>query len=84
VVDCPSIRDAAFGCAHGLIRKSLQPENPCKEGARGDPQVVLKANNVRPVVGSGVLSEHAFKMPPRSLLVAAEKMLRRADQSVAD
>ncbi len=77
------VLDAAFGCAHRLIRKSLQPQNPRKEDARGHPRVELKANAVRPMVGSDVISEHAFDMAPRAGLVA-QKMLRDADHSLAD
>jgi hypothetical protein len=35
----PSILDAAFGGAHRLIRKSLQPQNPRKEDACLHPYV---------------------------------------------
>jgi hypothetical protein len=45
VIGLPSVVDAAFGCAHRLIRKSRQPQNACKECPR--PLINLEANGVR-------------------------------------
>jgi hypothetical protein len=38
VIGRASVRDAGFCCAHRLIRKSLQPQNPRKDSARHHPR----------------------------------------------
>jgi hypothetical protein len=37
----PSVLNAAFGCPHRLLRKSLQPQNPRKEDTRRHPLIDL-------------------------------------------
>jgi hypothetical protein len=83
VIGRASLLDAALGSAHCLIRKPLQPQDPCKEDARHHPRIDLKANEVRPVIGNDVISEHALDMAPRAGLVA-QIMLRDAGRSLAD
>ena len=78
----PNLLDAAFSGAHGLIRKSLQPQDPCKEDTRRYPRIKLKENGVRPMVGNDLLSEHALDMVPSAGLVA-QIMLRGADQPIS-
>src|SRR5258708_13678490 len=52
VICCPSVLNAAFGSAHRLLWKSLQPQNPPEEDAGRDSLVDLKTNDVRPTVGA--------------------------------
>ena len=66
VICLPSVSNAAFGGVHRLFWKSLEPQNPRKKEARLHPRIDLKADDVRPVVGSHVMSEHVFEMAPRA------------------
>ena len=77
-----SVLDHAFGGAHRLIRKSLQPQDPRKEDACPHPRVDLKAQDM-PTAENDVIRKRAFQMTPCALLVA-QKMLRHADQSLTD
>jgi hypothetical protein len=65
-----------------LIRKSLQPQNPRKQGARRHLRVDLKPNDLL-TDRNDVINEHAFEMAPSAFLVA-QIMLRDPDQSLTD
>jgi len=62
VIGRTSVFDAAFGFAHRLLRKSLQPQYPRKVNPRRHLQIELKANDERPIVGGDVISKRAFDM----------------------
>ena len=66
----PSVLNAAFGSAHRLLWKSLQPQNPPKEDASRYSLVDLKTNDMRPTVGGEALCERALDMAPRTPLIA--------------
>jgi hypothetical protein len=83
VIGRASIRDAGIGCAHRLIRKSLEPQNPRKERARHHPLLERKGNDVRPLGKRNIVIEHVLETAPRARLVA-EVMLRDPNQSLAD
>ena len=59
VISRASVLDAAFGGAHRLIRKALQPQDPREQGACHRPLIELKANEARSVAGSHMISERA-------------------------
>jgi hypothetical protein len=82
MIGCETILGTAFGRAHSLIRKSLQPQDPPKKDACPHPRVALKTNNVHRLPGNNVTSERVFQMVPRAGQVAEVK-LRDADHSLA-
>jgi hypothetical protein len=83
VISRASILNAAFGGAHRLIRKTLQPQDPREEGACRRPLIELEANDLGLLDRSDILSEHVLEVVPRTGLVA-QTMLRGANQPVAD
>ena len=77
-----SVPDAAFACAHGLIRKPLQPQNP-REGDPGrHARIDHKALDVRTPVNSFVFGKRALEMAPRCGQIA-KMILRDTDHLVA-
>ena len=66
----PSVRDAAFGCAHRLIRKSLKPQDPRKDHAGSHLLVALEANDMRLLGNRVIASEHVLETAPRAGVVA--------------
>jgi hypothetical protein len=58
--------DSVFGCPDRLVRKSLQPQNMRKHGARRHPLIEFKPNDVEPVFRIDVISEHALDMASRA------------------
>ena len=66
----PSVLNAAFGSAHRLLWKSLQPQNPPEEDASRYSLVDLKTNDVGPTVGGEAICERALDMASRTPLVA--------------
>jgi hypothetical protein len=82
VIGRPSVRDAAFGGPHRLIRQSLQPHDPGKVGPRRRPLVDLKANDLPPPGRSDIMGEHILEMAPRAEQIA-QVILRRTDHSLA-
>jgi hypothetical protein len=66
VIGRPGVLQTAFGGPHRLIRQSLQPQDPGKEGLRVRPRVYLKANELPSLGQSGIVDEHALKMVSRA------------------
>jgi len=61
----------------------LQPQNPREKGACHHRRIDLEADDLPPTIGSDIIVERMFEMPPRFLLVA-QQMLRDTDHLLAD
>src|SRR6516165_11188781 len=70
VIDCSSVLDIGLGGAHGLVRKSLEPEDPRERRTRSYLLVELEADRMRPVNGGNISSEHALDVTPSIGLVS--------------
>src|SRR5258708_17494664 len=78
-----SVFNIILSDARGLIRESLQPEDQCKKGPRGNQLVEVESDKVRVVSRSDITVEHALGVPPGVGLIS-EKMQRQADHPLAD
>src|ERR1700747_1754521 len=55
--------------AHGLVRKSLKPEDPRKKNSPRHPVVKQKADRMRPAIGGYVATDLMLDVTPRTGLV---------------
>src|SRR5438128_134044 len=83
MIDGVSVLDDASGSAHGLIGKSLKPEDPSKRRSGRQPLVMLKADGVRSARGDDGAAKHTLDVAPRISLVS-QVMERKSDHSIAD
>src|ERR1700690_1602109 len=59
-----------FDLPHGLIDRSLQPENPRKRYSCRHALIELKANDIRTPIGANIFAKHALDMLARGGLIS--------------
>src|SRR5258708_24226445 len=64
--------DAALGGTHGPIRKSLEPQDPRKSGLCRYPLLKLEADDMCPMNGGAIATQHTLEVVPRFDLPSQE------------
>jgi hypothetical protein len=83
MIDGSSVLKNSLRDAHGLIGKSLKPEDPRKKDTPRHPIVKQKADSMRPAIGGDIATDLALDMTPSAGLVP-KVMQRDPGQSLAD
>src|SRR5438309_11502853 len=70
MIKCSGLVDSALRGAPGLVRKSLEPEDPRERDARRHQLIKLKPNQRRPLNRRDIATEHALDVMPRIRLIS--------------
>src|ERR1700730_11471188 len=83
MIDCSRVLKNPLRDAHGLIGKSLKPEDPRKKDTPRHSLVKQKADSMRPAIGGDIATDLALDVTPRAALVP-KVMQRDPGHAIAD
>src|ERR1700732_4108652 len=83
MIDGSSVLKNSLRDAHGLIGKSLKPEDPRKKDTPRHSLVKQKADSMRPAIGGDIATDLALDVTPRAALVP-KVMQHNPGHSIAD